>query len=378
MGMLRNRIENRFEEGGLWIARNPLKVILTVAVLLAALIMHLPKITMDTSTEGFLFDDDPALVEYNAFRDRYGRDERVVLAIGPVDVFTPEVLSKVRAIHERIEAEVPYLADVSSLLTARNTRGEGDRLVVEDLLEEWPDTPEKLAAVKARALGNVFYKNLLLSEDGRYTTIVIETLASADDARVADDVLAGFDELSAGTPPAEPKPRQYLTDKQNTEVVVAVKRIMAEFNSEALPIQLAGSPVVTHFLKSAMAKDMQTFVKLLILIIAVTLFLIFRRVTGVFYPLIAVILTLLATVGFMGLTGAAIKLPTQILPSLILAVGIGASVHVLALFYRKLDETGDKPGAISYALGHSGRSPWRRWLPLPIWGGLPRSASSSP
>jgi len=53
-------------------------------------------------------------------------------------------------------------------------------------------------------------------------------------------------------------------------------------------------------------------------------------------------------------TGIAVKMPTQILPSFLLAVGVGASVHILAIFYRRLQENGQKGDAISYALGHSG------------------------
>ena len=67
-----------------------------------------------------------------------------------------------------------------------------------------------------------------------------------------------------------------------------------------------------------------------------------------------VILSLLATIGIMALTGTAIKVPTQILPSFLLAVGVGTSVHILAIFYRRLQQTEDKEEAIAYALGHSG------------------------
>jgi predicted RND superfamily exporter protein len=52
--------------------------------------------------------------------------------------------------------------------------------------------------------------------------------------------------------------------------------------------------------------------------------------------------------------GAAIKTPTQILPSFLLAVGVGTSVHILALFFRRLDRSGNKEEAIVYAMGHSG------------------------
>ena len=40
-----------------------------------AIISNLPKITIDTSTEGFLYDDDPAVVRYESFKEQFGQDE---------------------------------------------------------------------------------------------------------------------------------------------------------------------------------------------------------------------------------------------------------------------------------------------------------------
>ena len=99
---------------------------------------------------------------------------------------------------------------------------------------------------------------------------------------------------------------------------------------------------------------MRKFVALSVVTMSVFLFIMFRRLSGVFLPLVVVILTLLSTAGIMAAAGAAIKVPTQILPSFLLAVCIGASVHILAIFYHRLRQNSDKEEAIVYAIGHSG------------------------
>lgn len=43
---------------GSFIYDNPLKVIVVVLLLFAFLLSHVPQIMMDTSTEGFILDDD--------------------------------------------------------------------------------------------------------------------------------------------------------------------------------------------------------------------------------------------------------------------------------------------------------------------------------
>ena len=67
-----------------------------------------------------------------------------------------------------------------------------------------------------------------------------------------------------------------------------------------------------------------------------------------------IVLSLLATVGAMALRGVAFQLPTQIVPSLLLAVSIDATVHILSIFFDKFNTTGDKRESLKYTLGHSG------------------------
>ena len=84
------------------------------------------------------------------------------------------------------------------------------------------------------------------------------------------------------------------------------------------------------------------------------LFVVFRRASGVFLPIFVVVLSLLTTVGIMSLSKTAITIPPQILPSFLLAVGIGATVHLLAMFFKEFNKNGSKEDAIVFALGHSG------------------------
>jgi predicted RND superfamily exporter protein len=72
---MHNKLENLMGKMGAFIYDNPLKVIIFIVILLAFPLSHVPQIKMDTSTEGFMHDDDPVLLEYNDFRAQFGRDE---------------------------------------------------------------------------------------------------------------------------------------------------------------------------------------------------------------------------------------------------------------------------------------------------------------
>ena len=355
MNTIRHQMERGFEKFALLISRRPLVALAIMVVFIVSLVSQLPKLTVDTSTEGFLHDTDPALLTYNAFKDQFGRDEVIVVALKPKAVFDFAFLKTLKRLHEELASEVPYLDDITSLINARNTRGQKDELIVEDLLENWPVDQAELQAIKNRALSNPIYRNLLISEDGSFTTLVIKTVAEANSANMGN-VLEGFDDMGEETAPAPvtSAPKAYLTDAQNTEVVMAVKKIVGRYESETLPIYLAGSPVVTHFLKQSMMGDMRKFMLIAFATVAVILFIMFRRLSGVVLPLLIVLLSLLSTLGIMAATGTAIKVPTQILPSFILAVGVGTAVHILAIFFQQLQNQEDRARSIAFALGHSG------------------------
>ena len=74
MQNLRYRIEAWFAVFADFIYDNRLKAIFLMLALTLWLLSQLPKITIDTSNEGFLYKNDPILLDYNAFRSQFGRD----------------------------------------------------------------------------------------------------------------------------------------------------------------------------------------------------------------------------------------------------------------------------------------------------------------
>ncbi|MBW1711624.1 MAG: MMPL family transporter [Deltaproteobacteria bacterium] len=363
MADIRKQIELWFESFAGFIYRRRFLTLAVMAALVAGLASGLPRLTLDTSTESFLHQDDPVMVQYDAFKEQFGRDDAIVIGVEPGQVFDQETLKKIKALHDDLGEKVPHINDITSLINARNTRGEADRLIVEDLLTNWPATPAQMADLKKRVMSNPLYINRLISEDGRLTTVIMEVDAfsslgqkgdvlegfdDSEDSAADQEVLSGFEDQPAGQRPP------FLTDAETRAVVKAVRAVVADHRSADFKLHLAGGPVVTESLKESMTKDMFFFMRLALVVIVLCLAVMFRRTSGVVLPILVVALALASTIGLMGLVGVPIKLPTMILPSFLLAVGVGASVHILALFYQALQRTGDKQGAVIEALGHSG------------------------
>ncbi|MEN8304504.1 MAG: RND transporter, partial [Campylobacterota bacterium] len=149
---MHKKLESWMGRVGGFIHDNPFKVIALVVMLLAFPLSQVPNIKMDTSTEGFMHEDDPVLLKYNDFRAQFGRDERIAVVLKNDNIFTLDFLGTLKNIHEEIETKVPFINDINSLYNIRNTRGEGDTLITDDLLEPFPTTKEQVASIKQRAM----------------------------------------------------------------------------------------------------------------------------------------------------------------------------------------------------------------------------------
>jgi predicted RND superfamily exporter protein len=350
----RDRIERGFEAWGRTVSAHPIPIALGSLLLAACCIAGLSRIYVDVSFEAFLRPDDRVRISYEAFREQFGRDERIIVsaepgkAAGANGVFDLAFLERLRALHTAIEERVPYLDDVTSLVNARDTRGEGDTLLVEDFLDPWPENADQLARLKDRALANPLFGNNVISADGAVTTIVLDIQLYSSAGRELDE-LAGFEDEADDL--ADPP---LLSGAETGELVRALHGVIAELEGPDFVLHVAGSPVMIQDLAHAMARDMPRFVGLAILSIAVLLFALFRRVIAVVTPLVVVLLSVASTLGIMGWTGHAIHVPTQILPSFLLAVGVGDAVHLLTIFFERMRRGEDRADALAHALGHSG------------------------
>jgi predicted RND superfamily exporter protein len=348
---LHDRIEVGFERWGHFVFRHRWATIVLLLAFSGALIPQIPRITADMSTEGFLHPDDPILLVYNEFRDQFQRDDRLLIAIRTDRVFDLEFLAKLRDFHRALEDEVPQLDEVDSLINARNTRGEGDELIVEDLLEEWPDSQEALSRIEAFALENPLYLNLLLSEDLRFTTVSLKF--DTYSAQEGELDVSGFDEAD-DFGDSSPDERRFLTGDENNAVMAMVRQVISRYEGPGFEISFSGAPAFTERIGAGVSKDLRRFLLLAFLASAVFLSVLFRRPSGTLMPLFVVLLSLLTTLGFMPLLGIQLQVPTQILPAFVMAVGVGDSVHILAIFYQRLRRGDGKEDALAFALAHSG------------------------
>ncbi len=364
MQNLRSRIEHSFEKLSHFIFRNKWLVLIASLSLVTILATQIPRIVVDTSTEAFFYKDDPEMVAYDQFREQFGRDEIVVAAIRTPEVFTVSFLKKLRVLHNELEKNVPHLNDITSLVNVTAVRGEKDELIIEELMENWPDDNQKLTEyidfIKAYAQPHRLYRDYLLSEDGKYTAIILEADAFSAEPDTDDtkDFDTDFEEEPGTSGDNEIESGQIsnrkLSDKEKEAFVKSILNITRNHSTEDFPIFTAGSPLLAFSIHQRMQKDVPRFMAIAVIIIFLVLFILFRRISGVLLPLIVVAFSMVSTLSLFALFQRPFAVVTQIIPSFIISVGVCDSVHLLAVFYRQFSKGASKEDAMAYAMGHSG------------------------
>lgn len=341
--------ENYFKRfAGLIYDHNYIALFLLLA-LTAGLTAQLPSLRIDTRDEVFFHKDDPELIAYNQFKKEFGQDELFIIALRPDNGLDKAFFQTLYRLHKDLQQRVPYLDDITSLVNGRIVYAKGDTLHVDDIYTTPPKTAADLQAIKERIGHYPMFENSLISKDGSLASILIKTVAYQKES--PDDLLAGFtmEEKTTDKKAAPP-----LSIAQNMEVTKAIKEVVANYQQPRLTVYLAGSPAVITALQAGIEKDLAIILPLSILLIICSLALLYRRFSGVIYPLLIVFLSLVTVFGAMALAQFPITLVTEILPSLLLIVGIAHSVHILTLFYQSHNQYGNKRQAIVHAVGSAG------------------------
>ena len=323
-------------------------------LLVCFLATGLPSLRIESTFESYLPQDNQARRLYEEFRQQFGSGERVVLLLRPTKLYDVEFLAELRTLHLALEAELPYLDDVVSLVNARYLIGTRDALTSERLLDPLPQNETDLARLRSRVRSNPLYRNVLVAEDESATAILIELDgrgAGFEDLQV-DDVLSGFSDVASE---AMAVPRGEMLDtEQSAHLVRALEKIVAEHAPRSAQLFVAGTPLLAHRLGEAFTSDILFFVGASLACTAVLLLMLFRNGWAVVHPLSVVGLSVVGTLGWMGWCDIPVTAVTEILPSLLVAVGVGDAVHVQAMFYKRREQGDGVRASVRWAIDHSG------------------------
>lgn len=319
------------------------------------------RVKFDMTIEGWFADDDPTMVALDGFHAEFGSDDHVIVVYKPKDgdVFSQKSLEMVYKVRQDLlaartaggdDGPLSRMMRVTDLVNAPVFKAEGDSLITRHLVgENIPSNPQQLEQIRQTALGQKTFPLLYFAENYQYGGIFIETNFGAipvdeegEEEALSDDEMGqdlemsfdAFDETEYTQERIRFKPTdmaEYLEFMNAVKAVIEKPEYLEHF--EYHPV---GNAAATEY-DVKMLEEMGMLYMMMIVIMVVILWFLFRSLCGILWPMSVVILSCIWAIGITGWLGFTVTAFIILTVVMVLAVGIADSIHIMSgyLYFRK-------------------------------------------
>jgi len=300
MGIQQRLISNYAD----WIINKRWWVIAGSVAVLVILGSFLGRLSFDSNYRIWFDEQDPYLQGYDRFVKEFGHDDMFVVAFqDPSGILNRKPAETLQRLTERFW-QVSGVIRVDSLANFQALRGNDDGFDANALFPaNQPITEERLQAARDYVKTDPLVSGALLSPD--QTVGILR-------ARIAP--VAVTPELPA-------------------KVYGQLQQILGEEEARSgYHFYMAGGPITDQAFDQVAQRDTGTLVPLLLVILGIVWFAVFRSIVGV---LIALAISLLSVIGAMGITALAghkLNIVTVSAPQLLIGIAVASSLHVMTIF----------------------------------------------
>ena len=307
---------------------------------------YLDDFELDASSDSLLLENDEDLRYYRGIKARYGDDEFLVATYKPQqDLFANESIEDLRQLRDKL-SKVKNVESVVSILDVPLLKSPPKSLseIADSAPTFFSEGTDKVMA-KNELLTSTLYKNLIISEDGQTTAILLnlkinqalESMIEKRDnlrlKRLSNPLnQAELDELESVS--EEIKIFRKQERGETAELIKSIRNILSQHKEKA-EIFLGGAPMITVDMIDFIQKDIQIFGAAILLFLIVALLVIFRNPRWMLISMACCLLGLINMTGFLGLMGWPITVVSANFVALLLIFSLSISVH-LTVRYREL------------------------------------------
>jgi len=288
-----------------WIIRHRWWVLLGIALLSGLLSSQIKNIQVDNSNEATFIENDPAQLNFEEFKADFGNDDFVyILIANDSNILNTQDLTRIQQLADLLEQKTPYLKKLTWVGSVEHIRSVTDGIEISDLMPTIPEDDIGLTLLQEKIKQSPVLMNNLISTDFKTAALLLEFYPYPEDKVDAR--------------------------KESTPII---KDILASFDD--LTTYAVGGPIIDYEYDRISGEEGSKLGLASLLIIMSLLLVTLRHLAGVAIPLLVILVSLLWTLGFIGLTGIPISMMIIMLPILLICVGVGDTLHFLTEFQRQ-------------------------------------------
>ncbi len=282
-------------------------------------------IQFDGSYRIWFGENSKTLKQYDEFRDIFGNDDAIIIVFHDEDgVLNKKALGVIDRLTEKLW-QTKYIARVDSLTNYQYIHADEeylDDILVENFIEDYTSlSPQELKEKEHIAVNETMLVGKIISKDAK-TTMIVGRLV----------------------------PKASTTLGSSKFIKNAVDGYLAEEKQSGYKFHLAGGPVVNQTFSSLAKYDMTTFTPLVILMVMLLLWLIFKRASGMFLSISIVVFTFIIVLATQVLLGYKLNNFTANMPVFIIAIGIADATHLFWIYLLARKDGLENYAAIHYSV----------------------------
>lgn len=306
-----------------WIYDHRWLVLVLCILFLGGGLYFASKVRFDGSLDAFFHKTDPTYEYYKEYQKDFGSDEIAYILYKapdkPYGPFDLEVMRKIANLTETLENEVPFVREVTSLANVEFIEAEGDFIEIHELLLDFPKTQDQLLHTRDLVMKKPIYIGGLINKTADHAAIILEmnrtSIQPLDEIRLDPKGGDGLDNL--------------YPQVSNTKI----REILSRPEYKGIVFYLSGDVPINAVYNEVLSHESETLTLITIIIVGIVGMICFRmRFMGIAGPLTVVILSIVLTLGFMGIMNYSMGVFFIMAPTLLTAIAVTQSVHLLSEF----------------------------------------------
>jgi len=285
--------------------------ILIVSILAS---LQLDNVKVQISADDLLVQDDPERLFFRQVTEQFGDESVILLYLADEQLLEKNKLTELKASIDKIE-DLNFVHRVESLFSIPYLKTIDGYLKKDAYLHNLPETSEDAQNLLDSASLNPFIKKTLLSDDHKVMAVAIV---------LAPDVSSFSD----------------------ADITHSLAEITAQLETVYTEVFTVGFQHVRNEVAEEIRNEQGKLLPFAIGALLVALFLLLRQLVDIMIPVMTAAISILWTLGLMGLIGIPLNVVTSMVPILLIIVGSTEDIHLLAEFRRGQHNGMDSVNAI--------------------------------
>jgi predicted RND superfamily exporter protein len=300
------------------------------------------QVEIDASYESYFYSGDTAYQAYEAYREDFGSDEVSYIGYEVPDLeygpWNVKAMAALVELTEALEDEVPFIYEVTSLANAELTVGTADGIEISKIKDEWPLTQAELLERRDAYGAKPMLVGGIIDEDADFGAIIIDMdLSSTDPPEVIQ---------AAEEDRIVPEDPWHLENLYPQVTDAKIEEILSRPGYGDFVFYHSGDVPLNAYYNRIIMTEPDFLQGIMLLIVSGILLVVFRSFVAVLAPALVLYLTITVTIAVMALVGFKIGISFSRTPTLLMAIGVAHSVHILSEFTRRYRASRDRRGAL--------------------------------